>query len=579
MKHIKQTFSKTKLALSLSGALLLTACGGTDQDDGTASTFEQVLSGRAIDGYLARATVFADSNNNGTRDPWEVFAFTDNDGYYSYNPLTQTNYCANDASAQEAQYCLRINTKYTNVVIRVDGGYDILTGEPFLGQMSRRVNLESQTETTDILVSPITSLLTNVETQTDQDTLLNSLGIQASDVNVDYLNTDGAGAINTHLLNTSLKIHKAVAILSDRLTDTYDEIGEDFGTPNDASIMVYPSLASQIITSQSDLNSALTDRNLLTNVMDSAELQLRKVYEQKEFDLPTNLDSISTAIQRSIDIVTQVPNVVDRLIDVTNFNFTQTDAIGSSKAIETLVIKSVNEGSSVDTSIDNVINFFDIDNNDDPFEAKTLVDTLLANLALDNADLNGLSQRSFSGSDIDSVEDIIRISTLPSDSSPFSAIGGFTLKVSDLDLGYGPDKHQDSEVEFYFDGTNTDLDGTFVACVKFIEDANVNTGTIGDGSVRGEVINGFWSALGATNTKQETYSVLLTLSILGSTYQAILKPSGNATIDNIDYQVMRFDRSNNKISLFHSIDGITQTTSIPKTNAECEARLPSRIDL
>ena len=130
------TPKKTLLSLCLSAALL-SACGGTGQDDGSPSSFTQEFSGAVLDGYLARATVFLDSNNNGTRDAWEAFAFTDNNGYYSFNPDSGIDYCADSATAQQQQYCLVSRTGHTNVVVRVDGGYDVLTGEPFLGQLTR----------------------------------------------------------------------------------------------------------------------------------------------------------------------------------------------------------------------------------------------------------------------------------------------------------------------------------------------------------------------------------------------------------------------------------------------------------
>ncbi len=122
-------------------AALIAGCGGTGQDEGSPSQQLQEFGGSVIDGYLARASVFLDTNNNGTRDAWEPSAFTDNEGFYSYNPRTDTDYCADTATEQQQQYCLSTAVQYDNVVVRVDGGYDVLTGEPFLGQMTRRVNV------------------------------------------------------------------------------------------------------------------------------------------------------------------------------------------------------------------------------------------------------------------------------------------------------------------------------------------------------------------------------------------------------------------------------------------------------
>lgn len=578
MKNINKTFSKKKLALSLSVIFFLSACGGTDQDEGKVSINQQTFSGQAIDGHLARATVFIDSNNNGTRDAWEAFAFTDNDGYYSYNPLTDTDYCAAEATAQEMQYCLISNIEYGNVVIRIDAGYDVITGEPFLGQMSRRVNAEDSTKIENLVISPITSLLSNVESESNRENLLSSLSINESHLDIDYLNSDGAGAINRHLLNTSLKIHKVVTVLSDRLTDTYDEIGENLGTPNDATSAVYPSLAEQIINSFGEpLDDTIENENTLVKVLDAAEASLRKVYERKEFQLPLDMGSELNPLgfERIAKIASDLPKLVNKLVDTNDAGFDLSDAKGSSRALETLVIKTVNERvNDPDPSINNLIGFFTEGNTP---EQQTLVDTILNSLAEKTADLSNLTKIDFLGSDFDSVDKIIAASSIPEGSEPFTEVGGFTLKISDLELGTN-NSLDDTEVEFYFNGDNGDVDGSFSACIKHIDDAKLESDSrliLGEGNTRGELVDGFWSLLGASPDDVESYSLLVTITFLGTTYQAILKPDVNETINNIEYQKVRFD-NDGELSFYHSKDGFEPTEVIPTTNKACQDKLPSR---
>lgn len=573
MKNLIQTFSKSKLTLGLSAALFLSACGGTDQDTGTVSTTQQVFSGVAIDPYIARATVFLDSNNNGTRDAWEAWAFTDNDGYYSYNPLTEKNYCASDASPQDQQYCLVTNVTQDNVIVRIDGGYDVITGEPFLGQLSRRVNTEVQNETIDSVTSPLTTLFSGVETDDKRSSLLSSLSIDEGDLDVDYLNTNGSGGVNAPLLNTALKIHKVVAVLSDRLTDTYTEIGEEFGTPNDASSAVYPNLAEQIINAGTTLDASLSNANLLTSVLDQAENSLREVYTRKEFEMPADLGSVSNPnnFSRIVDIAKDIPNVVNVLVDVNTQNSVVEDIIGGTRALESIVLKVLDESSANDASIDTAINFFTDTNNTD------LVESLMNALSENNADISGLSENDFTGDDFNSVESVITASTLPNNAEAFTRIGGLTLKVSDLDLGSAPDRLEDTEVEFYFNGSESSVEGAFEACIKHIADANID-GSLGDGNTRGELISGYWSLLGATVNDRESYSLLVTLTFLGTTYQAILKPAGESTINNIDYKNIRFDNDGD-FKVYHSTDGLIESGTIPSTNQQCQERLPSRVGI
>ncbi len=554
----------------IASSALLVACGGTGQDDGSASDFSQSFDGVVIDGYLARTTVFLDTNNDGTRNPWEPFAFTDNQGYFSYNPLTDTNYCASDATAEQAQYCLNTNVHYSNVVIRVDSGYDVLTGEPFVGQLSRRLTNVGESDVSDTLISPITSLLTNVEETSDQNTILSTLGLEQDDLDVDYLNENGTGGINAPILNAALKVHKVVAVLSDRLTDTYDQIGEEVGTPNDASSAVYSELAQQLSSSGLDFDGTVADDTSIATVLNNAETTMREIYEDNEFDLPADMGSVETPTQfsRVIDVASNIVDVVNSVVDPLG-DITADEVVGQASAIESVVIKALEEGTD-DATIDAAADFFTNSAND------ALVEALITSLAEETADVASLAENDFSGTDFDSEEEIAGAAQLPSDAIPFAQIGGMQIKVSDLDLGNGPQDLDDAEIELYFSGDSGSTSGAFTACVKYIEGAT--TESLGEGNTRGEIVDGFWSLLGADIETGESYSLLLTLTFLGTTYQAIMKPAGTQLIGDTTYELIRFDNLD-EINVWHSELGLVETGGIPQTNEECQERLPSRVGL
>ena len=552
----------------------VTGCGGSGQDDGRASDISQQFSGTVIDGYLARATVFIDANNNGTREAWEPFAFTDNDGYYSFNPITNTDYCADTATAQEAQYCLVSNVEYSNVVVRIDGGYDVSTGEPFLGQMSRRIESVSDTTTSGLVVSPLSSLVSNADNENEKTSILTSLGIEESDLDVNYLNTDGNGEINETILNVSLKVHKVVTVLDDRLTDTYSEIGEDFGTPNDASSSIYRHLASTISSNELPINTILSDTSNLVSVLDAAEDDLREVYRRKDIDLPADLGDASNTenFDRVTFVASQVGTVVDSLIDV-NTDIDLNAAVGSARVLETFVLKSVNEGATQDTSIENVISFV----TDQTEEGTALVEALVENLSQETGNLSGLINNDFAGNDFSSAESIATVARLPDDVSAFGDIANKTFRISDLDLGRPPNDLEDYEVEFYFGGQPGDIEGAFSACVKVIDGANID-GSLGEANSRGELVDGFWSLLGASQDNVESYSLLITITFLGATYQGIVKPGSPITVNDVNYTRYRFDNDGDLETLY-SANGFVDTDTIPTSNEECQSRLPSRVGL
>lgn len=157
----------------------LAACGGGgsgSQDVGTNANgngngngSSRVFHARAIDGYLAGATVYVDQNVNGKLDAFEPRAHTDSDGYFSFNHRTNTDYCADGGLSQ---FCLRgAIAASAEVVIRVTGGYDTVTSLPFKGVLSLR---SSDLNRGDLrLVTPQTSMLADSpSTQSKIDALI-----------------------------------------------------------------------------------------------------------------------------------------------------------------------------------------------------------------------------------------------------------------------------------------------------------------------------------------------------------------------------------------------------------------------
>ncbi|HEY7772478.1 MAG TPA: hypothetical protein VIC26_04815 [Marinagarivorans sp.] len=557
-------------ALALCSSAVLVGCGSGEQDQAQAAILENTFSGVAVDGHIARSKVFIDTNNNATRDPWEPFAFTDDQGYFGYNPNTQTDYCASTATGEQKQYCLTTVSSFANVVLRIDGGYDVLTGEPFIGQLSRRIDARIKSQTQQTVLSPLTTLMTSISDTDMQNAVLTALGISASDLDIDYLNVNGNAEVDPYLLNTALKIHKTVTVLSDRIDDIYEEMRDVTSMPNDASQAVYQSLAERLALPNSTLDAVLTDRDLLVLVMDSAESAIRTIYQRRDLDLPTDMGSPEQPgkHERGAAIAVQIPPVIDRLLNVFDVAMDRGQVIGNARAIEALVIKAINENGDEDTHISNAIEFFLNDDNSELIEAMRVA------LSDDFADINALANNDFT---FMTAQDISQAARIDDNTKAFSALNNKTLKISDLDLGFTPRNLKDIELELYFSAGDSGLSGSIMACAKYIDGASETK--LGEGNFRGEVLNGYWSLLGATPEKPSSYSLLLTFDFLGANYQAIMKPAGETTISGTQYQKIRFDYDGD-IRVWHSQGGFAEREqTLPSTGKECEQRLPSRIGL
>lgn len=81
MKH-----TTIKTTLSISGLLLLAACGGGSDSNGgsTNPSTSAKVGGLAIDGYVEGATAFLDYNFNGVMDENEPRDITDQNGRFDF---------------------------------------------------------------------------------------------------------------------------------------------------------------------------------------------------------------------------------------------------------------------------------------------------------------------------------------------------------------------------------------------------------------------------------------------------------------------------------------------------------------
>jgi hypothetical protein len=558
-------FNKLPLALMLAASsTVLVGCGGSGQDEGEVAT-HQTIGGRAVDGYLARAKVFQDTNNNGRLDSWEPYAFTDDQGYYSYNPLTGDDYCATDATNSASRYCLRTASNSGTATIRVDGGYDVQTGEPFVGQLSRRISLED--DNANVLVSPLTTLVSSVESESDRNAVLNKLGLAQEDLDVDYLNADGANDVDERLYGLALKVHKTATVVSENIGAIYNELGSANNLPNDASAVTYRNLAHAYLDSASDGSDPLMNVLTLSSVTRQTELDVLEQYSQFNLIPPVSPISDDEA-SRLAQNAARVAQVVTQVVRF-NASYTQSDAKGLASAIEVVTLRASGKQRASQQEIADTFDFFLQEENAANAQA------LITSLGSERADLGNVISTSFQYET--SAEALAVLATVPQDAQPFANLAGMSLKVSDPDLGYAPDNLKDSEVELYFEGDYGVTSGDLTACVKYIDDASID-GTLGEANTKGELVSGTWSLLGANAANPSSYSVVLTIDFLGARYEAIIKSGGTEVVAGELQHKLRFD-NNGDISTWLSPLGLQPVAHVPESNADCRERLPSRIGL
>ena len=144
----------SKIFLCAASVAMLTACGGATDEQDTPKTPTDTrinVSGLAMNGYLANALVWVDARENNMLDGFEPFAYTDNEGYFSYNPNTGTNYCA-DENPSLQRFCLQLPTQRGEIVLKAAKGLELLSGEAFRAVLSTRIDAQQAKQNFDTLL-------------------------------------------------------------------------------------------------------------------------------------------------------------------------------------------------------------------------------------------------------------------------------------------------------------------------------------------------------------------------------------------------------------------------------------------
>ncbi|MDD2547704.1 MAG: SwmB domain-containing protein, partial [Burkholderiaceae bacterium] len=200
-------------------------------------------SGKAIDGYIAGATVFADANGNGQQDPGEVSATTDAKGNFTL-PAGAVG----------------------NLVSK--GGTDISTGLPFKGVLTAPAGSK--------VVNPLTTLVNNL-VQSGQDVTVaqqkvaQALGLPANVdlTTLDPLNVATSSTSSAADKQTALALQKAAAVVANILVQTASAVAGAAPNANPAQVatqaaQTLANLIANTPTGQTlDLSSTATANNVL----------------------------------------------------------------------------------------------------------------------------------------------------------------------------------------------------------------------------------------------------------------------------------------------------------------------------
>jgi hypothetical protein len=322
--------TRTPLSIILLG--LLGACGAPTQDGGSPAT----LSGLAVDGYVAGATVYLDINGNALLDAYEPRALTDSKGYFGIDE-NGNDYC-NSSSSSDLSHCLRTGD-YSGSQLRIEGGIDTLTGEPFQGVLSRTADASGSQ-----VASPLTSLMGNMSSAqvtaflgAENTAAGTSLGLGDLKANPLDISTS-TSADQNHLIRTAWLVHKSAAVIAAELKRHYtDAAPANKALANDFTPYVYRALVSTWeAAGNPDMQSFLNTAANITDLIDGAAALINTDGGS------LNVGAIDAAVQA--DMTTRISKLITLIDDAGIFTLggssalTRSDVEARGRAIEVLTL-------------------------------------------------------------------------------------------------------------------------------------------------------------------------------------------------------------------------------------------------
>ncbi|MFC4308191.1 hypothetical protein ACFPN2_03765 [Steroidobacter flavus] len=547
MKIRKQILAGA-IASSMMG---LAACGGGGkgtQDTGTnasgnsaGSSSSRVFYARAVDGYLAGASVYVDQNANGKLDAFEPRALTDSEGYFSYNHRTGADYCADGGLNQ---YCLRgAIAANAEVIIRVTGGYDTVTQLPFKGVLSLR---SSDLDRDDLrLVTPQTSMVADSSSnaQSKLDALI-AAGVLDNSLNDDLL----AGG-NIEAMSRA----QIVAIIS-RVMGEVGNLSVGPATFQDVESSAwatgYIAMASKLIevgpsqTFEATFGSAETLAEIARRTLYSAQNPGQAV--PSTYELP-NPSSFEPLLQVTADLVALNEEIVAALQGAG----TPEDM----KAILRLQMVAAERAlaNPSDPQLDNLADWVR-----NQLAQGNGLGTDLAALGEDNIDLSTLIAPSFA---FDPNSNSISASAkIPADAATaFASLVNTAFSVS-LDK-----RDEQGDALFFVSGAVNARSGDIKVCVRYRSD-NGDFDTTSNTDPNGALlVGGHWSLL-------DDHTLTLSIDVAGGVRSLLLKAVGT-NASGLDY---RFDFGDDLSDWSGAAPAGFTAGSVPASDAACRTSLIER---
>ena len=618
----------------------LTACGGADemQDGPLPGTDAPIvvtednstkIAGAALAGYVANGLVWIDLRDNDTLDGTEPFAYTDSQGYFSYNPNTGIDYCAAQSAVLQ-QHCLDIGQSTGTVEIKVAKGTQLFSSTPFVSVLTQLVDLETaranypalialgakpsgnsiiwqeQVSQRQVVMSPLGTLAYYLPDETQVAEVIQAFGLSASfdlsneaTLSINFM--EGLSNTNDTVSKELVVANATINAIVDNFTLNFDaaftsvDLGFDGFAINNAD-NVYKALAQVVVSainadpaaSPSTFdnkalqhfasNNALINVEQLLNAQDLMQANINDDYSGLElfnFPIQTPADSLIMA-QESVDLSSAAVGV--------SLNDSATIALlVDFQSIQKFDAKSLSRNATILQQLtlnEKMLNLASQVFGETPIEST--LGSLMKNAR------NPITLSGGTNLDIFSLKNALLRSELnpdetvdaaSSDEFILSDADALTIPGSYLSLSGVQDGNEQGQLVVYFDGASEDTSGSITMCVAY------NNPSDPSNNISGQRFTGSWGFIGESGNR---------LSLLAEGFRVQMNILGETLGSEIplEQQVPSLQRNPNEFygqlgfslnddsGSWHSDDasvsgdfGFRTIESIPNTDSQCAEAL------
>jgi len=247
----------------------------------------------AIDPYLVRAIIFEDVDQDNMLDAAENYAITDSQGYVSYNPNLNIDYCDEESDLQ--RHCLQLLFPGEANIVLI-GGYDTGSQSKYQGQLILSGDATQTDRGVPLIISPLSSV-PELAARLGVDSGNNFLDLAS---NNDYI-----------VFQAAISVSFLSQAIINLLADDYPQYGTNSQFSDNLGKIIFEAINDLFVDGTlNDINKMTTE--IFNGLLDSVRSKVETEYKAADVSQPSS--QVTAAMMTRA--TTNVPKVLNALPEI-----------------------------------------------------------------------------------------------------------------------------------------------------------------------------------------------------------------------------------------------------------------------